>query len=90
MLVLPVLLAARTLSAQEARVVGQVTDASSGAPIGEVQVYLNGTGLGSLTRQNGRFIILNVLPGSYEARAERIGYQGVAQQITVAAARRSR
>ena len=35
---------------QTGRIVGRVTDSQSGAPIGEVQVFIAGTGLGTLTR----------------------------------------
>lgn len=74
------------VAAQDAgRVIGQVVDAGSGAPLASVQVYLEGTGLGTLTRQDGRFIILNVPAGSYEARAERIGLEAGSEQVTVAA-----
>ena len=58
---------------QNGRIVGRVTSAESGAPIAEVQVFLPGTGLGSLTRQNGAFVILQVPPGVHEVRAEQIG-----------------
>jgi TonB-dependent starch-binding outer membrane protein SusC len=66
------------------RITGQVTDAQSGAPLSEVQVFIPGTGIGTLTRTNGRFIILNVAPGVKELRAERIGMSSVSQQVTVA------
>lgn len=55
-------------------VTGQVTDATSQRALGSVQVHLTGTGLGTLTRDNGRYIILNVPAGTYTLRAERIGY----------------
>lgn len=67
------------------RVIGQVIESGSGAPLSQVQVYLEGTGLGTLTRQDGRFIILNVPAGTYEVRAERIGLEAGAQQVTLAA-----
>src|SRR5690606_25946170 len=41
------------------RVVGTVTD-PSGAPLAEVQVFVPGTGLGSLTRADGRFLVLGI------------------------------
>ena len=47
---------------------------SIGLPIpfySEVQVYLAGVSLGSVTRQNGEFVILNVPAGNYRIRAER-------------------
>ncbi len=70
---------------QNGRIVGRVTSAESGAPIAEVQVFLPGTGLGSLTRQNGAFVILQVPPGVHEVRAEQIGLAAASQQVTVAA-----
>ena len=86
---LVVLMALVTTSAeaqtQNGQIVGQVMDGQTGAPISEVQVYLTGTGLGVLTRQNGRFILLNVPPGTYELTAERIGLGSVTGQISVAA-----
>ncbi len=73
-------------AAQEpGRITGQVTMEGSGAPLGEVQIFLTDTGVGSLTRQNGRYVLLNVPPGSYEMRAERIGLGSSTAQITVGA-----
>src|SRR4030095_15554028 len=65
-----------TAAQEPGRITGQVTDAQSGAPLSEVQVFIPGTGIGTLTRANGRFIILNVSPGAKEVRAERIGMSG--------------
>ena len=72
------------VSAQDATVTGTVTDAASQRPVGSVQVFLVGTGLGTLSRDNGRFVILNVPAGDYTLRAERIGYTTSEAQITVA------
>ena len=71
--------------AQDGTVTGNVTDGASQRPIGSVQVHLVGTGLGTLSRDNGRFIILNVPAGEYTLRAERIGFTAVEAQITVGA-----
>ena len=73
------------LSAQNGTVTGQVTDATTQRPLGSVQVYLADTGLGTLSRDNGRFIILNVPAGTYTLRAERIGYSASEMEITVSA-----
>ena len=70
---------------QSGRINGRVTDASTGAPLSDVQVYLVGANLGSISRQNGTYVILSVPPGNYELRAERIGLSTVSRQITVAA-----
>lgn len=72
-------------NAQDGTVTGSVTDAASQRPVGSVQVYLVDTGLGTLSRDNGRFIILNVPAGDYTIRAERIGFTAMEAQITVGA-----
>lgn len=72
-------------AAQETgRITGQVTS-RSGAPIPGVQVYIASTNQGTLTSENGRFLITSVAVGTHELRAERIGYQAVEQQVTVTA-----
>ena len=73
-------------TAQEpGRITGQVTEEGSGAALGEVQVFLADAGIGTLTRQNGRYVLLNVPAGDYEIRAERIGLGSATAQVTVAA-----
>lgn len=80
------LLAPLSLVAQEpGRVVGRVTSVESGAPLGEVQVFIPGASIGTLSRQDGNFVILQAPPGMHELRAERIGYATGSQQITVTA-----
>lgn len=68
--------------AQRGKLTGVVTDAATGAPIDGVQIVIEGTGLGSLTQENGRFFILNVPVGTYAVTARRIGYQS-AQRTNV-------
>jgi len=65
-------------------VTGEIT-ARSGAPLSEVQVFIVGTQMGSLSGANGRFIIRNVPAGTHQVRAMRIGYETVTQSVTVAA-----
>src|SRR5688572_532407 len=55
------------------RVTGVVIDSLSRAPLSGVQVYLEGSNLGAMTRQNGRYVISGVPPARYQLRAERIG-----------------
>ena len=78
-------LVASPATAQNGTVTGTVTDAATSAPIQSVQVYLVDTGLGTLTNQSGRFLILNVPAGSYTLRAERLGYGIQDVQIQVSA-----
>lgn len=64
-------------------VTGAVTDAASQRTLGSVQVHLVGAGLGTLTRDNGRYVILNVPAGTYTLRAERIGYETAEAEVVV-------
>ena len=81
-----VMASAPGLFAQEtARITGRVTETGSGAPVSQVQVYIPGLSLGTLTRATGQYIILNVPVGTYEIVAERIGLQTGSQQVTVTA-----
>ncbi len=72
------------LSAQEnGRITGTVTESGSGGPVSEAQVYLPDEALGGLSRANGRYLIINVPPGTYTVRAERIGLGSTEQEVTV-------
>ena len=71
------------VSAQQ--ITGRVTDSQSGQPVAAVQVFIAGSGIGALSQQNGRYLLLNVPAGTHELTAERIGYVSVTQQVNVAA-----
>jgi TonB-linked SusC/RagA family outer membrane protein len=77
------LLVVPRLSAQQ--ITGRVTNAQSGEPLPAVQVFIAGSGIGALSQQNGRFLLLNVPAGTHTLTAERIGYQAVTQRVAVAA-----
>jgi outer membrane receptor protein involved in Fe transport len=72
-------------SAQVGQITGRVTNAATGGSIGQVQVFLANTTIGTLTRADGQFLILNVPAGNYELRAELIGMASATQQVTVGA-----
>jgi TonB-dependent SusC/RagA subfamily outer membrane receptor len=73
-------------SAQEpGRITGMVTSARSMNPLSEVQVFVSETSQGALSGQNGRYLILNVAPGTYTVTAQRIGYATQTQEVTVGA-----
>ena len=77
---------AASAGAQETgRIVGRVTATESGAPISAAQVFLPGVQLGSLSRLNGSYLILQVPAGTHEVRVERIGLTTVTRQVTVTA-----
>ena len=80
---LGVLLAAQSLEGQQ--ITGRVVNQQTGEPLAAVQVFIAGSGIGALTQQNGRYLLLNVPLGSHAVSAERIGYRAVTQQVAVAA-----
>jgi TonB-linked SusC/RagA family outer membrane protein len=76
------LLVAPQLGAQQ--ITGRVTT-QSGEPLAAVQVFIAGSGIGALSQQNGRYLLLNVPVGTHTLTAERIGFASRTAQITVAA-----
>src|SRR5688500_19136586 len=81
-LVAALLLIAPNLDAQQ--VTGRVTT-TSGEPLAAVQVFIAGSGIGALTQNNGRFLLLNVPAGTHTISAERIGYRSGTAQVAVTA-----
>jgi len=63
------------LLSQTGKIVGTVTDASSGEPLIGANVTIEGTLLGTATDLHGNLLILNVEPGTYSFRASYVGYQ---------------
>ena len=77
--------APQDLAAQQAAVRGTVTDAQTGQPVSGAQVAVRGTGIGTLTNNDGRYVLTSVPSGRLEIRVEYIGYSPQQQTITVAA-----
>jgi hypothetical protein len=67
-------------AAQTGRITGVVTDQTTGAPLAGAQVFLEGTGRGTLTQDNGRYFLINVAPGTYTLAVQLIGYATVRRQ----------
>ena len=83
--VLALLLAFPAALQAQGQILGQVVDAATMRPLGEVQVHLPSLGLGALTRTDGRFLILNVPVGTHSLVADRIGMRTSTQEVTVTA-----
>jgi hypothetical protein len=80
------IIAPHTASARQGgRITGLTTDSRTSAPLTQVQIYLVGTGLGTLSGNNGRYILINVPTGNYQLRAERIGYATLTREISIRA-----
>ena len=72
--VLALALAFAPLSAQNT-ITGTVIDGGTQRPLGGAQVQIEGTELGSLTDNRGRFLILNVPSATVTVRVVMIGYR---------------
>ena len=84
-LALALFFAAPALAQEAGRVVGQVTDEANGQAVEGAQVVIAGTGIGTITNEAGRFLLVNVPEGSHTIRVEMIGYGVVSQEISVSA-----
>ncbi len=64
---------------------GKVTNAGTGAPLGNAQVFVAGTTLGALTGADGAYSIAAVSAGPRVVRVRLIGYQPTERTVTVTA-----
>jgi TonB-dependent starch-binding outer membrane protein SusC len=64
-------------------VTGSVVDAATQRPLSGAQITIAGTQLGTLTNQQGRFLIPNVPVGPQQVRAVLIGFGQATQPVTV-------
>ena len=71
------------LGAQQ--ITGRIVDRGSGQPMAAVQVSIAGTGIGALSQQTGRYLLLNVPVGTHTVTAQRIGFKTTTAQVTVGA-----
>jgi TonB-linked SusC/RagA family outer membrane protein len=72
------------LAAQTGTVTGLVRDAVNLQPLAGAQLSVEGTGVGGLVNNVGRFLLLNVPAGEQTVTATLIGYGSVTQSVTVA------
>jgi outer membrane receptor protein involved in Fe transport len=54
---------------------GKITDAQTGDVLIGANVLIDGTNLGAASDVNGRFVILNIPPGTYSVRFSYLGYE---------------
>lgn len=66
------------------RVTGKVTNAVTGQPIASAQVAVDGTTLGALSGEDGRYVIANVPDGQHTIRVRRIGFNADSRSVQVA------
>lgn len=56
------------------KIVGVVTDATNGQPLIGSSVFIENLMLGDATDKDGNYLILNVSPGTYNVKAQMVGY----------------
>jgi TonB-linked SusC/RagA family outer membrane protein len=65
-------------------ITGMVVDSATRQPIAGVNVVIEGTRLGTISRDDGTFTIVGVPAGTHTVRARRIGYASVPVVVSVA------
>ncbi len=77
--------AATPLAAQapSGTVAGRIVDSATRQPLADVSVVIEGTRLGTVTREDGTFLIGGVPVGVQTVRARRIGYGSPQQSVAV-------
>jgi len=74
---------AAKVEAQTGTVTGTVTDARTLQPIGSAQVFNSALNIGVLTREDGRYVLVNVPVGTHTFEVQRIGFRGSSATVTV-------
>jgi TonB-dependent SusC/RagA subfamily outer membrane receptor len=75
---------ARVERLQETGVItGRVTEAGSGRPLSGVQVAVDGTRLGTLTNEEGRYLLQGVPAGEHGVRVILLGFREQSSSVTV-------
>ncbi|MFH1852351.1 MAG: TonB-dependent receptor [Candidatus Neomarinimicrobiota bacterium] len=62
------------------KIVGKITDSTTGEPLIGANVILEATSLGAAADVDGYFMVLNIMPGTYNLRAMMIGYKDLVQR----------
>ena len=71
------------MAAQTGAITGTITSAQTGEPLSSAQISISGTGLGTLTQANGKYLILRVPAGTYTVNAVLIGFASASATVTV-------
>lgn len=70
---------------QQGVITGSAEDARSGQPLASVQLSISTLDIGVLSDAGGGYQLTSVPPGTHTLTAQRLGYETVNQQVTVAA-----
>lgn len=78
-----ILLATSLAFAQSGKITGVITDAETGETLIGANVIIEGTLMGSATDFDGRYVILNVPPGTYSLVVRYIGFASITVEEVV-------
>lgn len=67
----------------DAHLIGHVVDSESGEHLAYVNVFLEGTPVGTSTDATGHFFFRNLRPGTYTVTVETIGYESASREVTI-------
>ena len=56
------------------KIVGTVTDSSTGQPLVGCSIFIESLMIGDATDKDGNYLILNIAPGTYNIKAQMLGY----------------
>lgn len=79
------LVGAAPVMAQETGTIAGIVRSETGDAIPGAQVSIAGTNLGTVTQENGRYLIRQVPAGTHQVQVELIGYRTATSEVTVAA-----
>ena len=68
---------------EASRIVGTVVHAETGAPLAGAQVVVEGTAIGALTNEEGRFVIANAPAGDQSVRVVMLGFAQANDTVTI-------
>jgi TonB family protein len=71
------------IASETGDITGTTTDSATGEPVAFTQVYVPGTGLGTLSNRDGRFLIKDVPVGERLVVAEMVGFDLPNQTVNV-------
>jgi hypothetical protein len=77
-LILFLLLPVHIFASTTGKISGTVVNSESGEPMAGVNIFIEGTSLGSASDEEGDYFILMVPPGTYTVKATMIGYETIA------------
>jgi iron complex outermembrane receptor protein len=80
-LILGLILILGHISYSQISISGQITDAESGKPLPLVNIYLPEQNTGTLSQENGTYIIKNIARGDIKLQFSYVGYKTIIQSI---------